>query len=82
MAEIGPWSQLQVRIVKSQLFFSFSKTFLSQSLNPDKEQAEKDTDDKTEERAIVEEKQGEETAKKGNLKYIVDVTVAYPEGKI
>ena len=69
MAEIGPWSQLQVRIVKSQLFFSFSKTFLSQSLNPDKEQA------------IVEEKQGEETAKKGNLKYIVDVTVAYPEGK-
>ena len=70
MAEIGPWSQLQVRIVKSQLFFSFSNTFLSQSLNPDKEQA------------IVEEKQGEETAKKGNLKYIVDVTVAYPEGKI
>ena len=56
--------------------------FLSQNLNPDKEQAEGDTEDKTEEKAIVEEKQGEETAKKGNLKYIVDVTVAYPEGKI
>ena len=56
--------------------------FLSQNLNPDKEQAEEDTEDKTEEKAIVEEKQGEETAKKGNLKYIVDVTVAYPEGKI
>lgn len=54
--------------------------FLSQNLNPDKEQAEGDTEDKIE--AIVEEKQGEETAKKGNLKYIVDVTVAYPEGKI
>ena len=53
--------------------------FLSQNLNPDKEQAEGDTEDKIE--AIVEEKQGE-TAKKGNLKYIVDVTVAYPEGKI
>jgi len=52
-----------------------------QNLNPDKEQAEGDTEDKTEEKAIVEEKQGEETAKKGNLKYIVDVTVAYPEGK-
>ena len=51
-------------------------------MNPDKEQAEGDTEDKTEEKAIVEEKQGEETAKKGNLKYIVDVTVAYPEGKI
>ena len=56
--------------------------YLSQNLNPDKEQAEGDTEDKTEEKAIVEEKQGEETAKKGNLKYIVDVTVAYPEGKI
>ena len=56
--------------------------FLSQNLNPDKEQAEGDTEDKTEEKAIVEEKQGEETAKKGNLKYIVDVTVAYPQGKI
>ena len=56
--------------------------FLFQNLNPDKEQAEGDTEDKTEEKAIVEEKQGEETAKKGNLKYIVDVTVAYPEGKI
>ena len=55
--------------------------YLSQNLNPDKEQAEGDTEDETEEKAIVEEKQGE-TAKKGNLKYIVDVTVAYPEGKI
>ena len=82
MAEIGPWSQLQVRFVKSQSFFHFTKMFLSQNLNPDKEQAEGDTEDKTEEKAIVEEKQGEETAKKGNLKYIVDVTVAYPEGKI
>ena len=54
--------------------------FLSQNLNPDKEQAEGDTEDKIE--AIVEEKQGEETAKKGNLKYIVDVTVAYTQGKI
>jgi len=52
-----------------------------QNLNLDKEQAEGDTEDKTEEKAIVEEKHGEETAKKGNLKYIVDVTVAYPEGK-
>ena len=60
----------------------FTKMFLSQNLTPDKEQAEGDTEDKTEEKAIVEEKQGEETTKKGNLKYIVDVTVAYPEGKI
>ena len=82
MAEIGPWSQLQVRFVKSQSFFHFTKMYLFQNLNLDKEQAEGDTEDKTEEKAIVEEKQGEETAKKGNLKYIVDVTVAYPEGKI
>ena len=66
----------------SRFYFNFTRTLLSQNLNPDKEQAEGDTEDKTEEKAIVEEKQGEETAKKGNLKYIVDVTVAYPEGKI